>query len=129
MLTALESNTASECLCGILPHEDWDDCPVHGTEAQEAKAREAQAPRTVSVGRTQPLWEEPSDCTAIDEIEQMVERAYFDGRITGEQRGAFPGGPCESRESLNRDAVTAAHPFRSCDSSPTSRLLLVIEFR
>jgi hypothetical protein len=84
MLTALESNTAPECECGILPHEDRDMCPVHGTKAQEAKA-----PRRVSVGRTQPLWEEPSESTAVGEIWEMVERMYFDGRITRQQRGLF----------------------------------------
>src|SRR5208282_2332984 len=45
------------CECDILLAEDRDMCPAHGTEAQEAKAREAQARRRVSVGRTQPLWE------------------------------------------------------------------------
>ncbi len=74
MLTATESNTAPECYCGVLPHEDWDQCPAHGTAAQEAKAREMRVPRWVA---------------ALDEIEQMVERAYYDGRITWQQRRLF----------------------------------------
>ena len=77
------------CECDILLREDRDMCPVHGTEAQEAKAREAQAARRVSVGRTQPLWESPSESAAIDEISETVERAYYDGRITSQQRNLF----------------------------------------
>ena len=77
------------CECDILLREDRDACPVHGIKAQEAKAREVQAARRVSVGRTQPLWEEPSESTAVDEIWEMVERMYFDGRITRQQRGLF----------------------------------------
>ncbi len=56
MLTASESH-AEECLCDILLREDRDMCPVHGTEAQEAKAREVQAAPQGLRGRTQPLWE------------------------------------------------------------------------
>ena len=48
-------NTASgcdcRCECDILLREDRDLCPEHGTKAQAV-----QAPRRVSVGRTQPLW-------------------------------------------------------------------------
>jgi hypothetical protein len=99
MLTSTESNTESECLCGILPHEDWDYCPVHGTEAQQAKAQETQAPRRVSVARTRPLWDEPSESTAIEEIWQMVERAYFDGRITWQQRRLFQWAARKARET------------------------------
>lgn len=85
----MPESDAAECLCGILLREDRDMCPAHGTAAQEAKAREVQAARKVSVGRTQPLWEEPSESTAIDEISETVERMYFDGRITWQQRGLF----------------------------------------
>ena len=92
MLTASESD-AEECLCDILLREDRDMCPVHGTEAQEAKAREVKAAHRVSVGRTQPLWEEPSESTALDEIWEMVEQTYFDGRITWQQRGLSVGRP------------------------------------
>jgi hypothetical protein len=81
------------CECDILLREDRDMCPVHGTKAQEM-----QAPRRVSVGRTQPLWEEPSESTAVDEIWLMVERMYFDGRITWRQRGLFHWAARKSRE-------------------------------
>jgi hypothetical protein len=94
----MPESDAEECLCGILLREDRDMCPAHGTAAQEAKAREAQAARRVSVGRTRPLWEEPSESTAIDEIEQIVERAYFEGRITARQRGLFLWAVRKSRE-------------------------------
>jgi hypothetical protein len=77
----MPESDAAECYCDVLPHEDWDQCPAHGTAAQQAKA-----PRRVSVGRTQPLWEEPSETTAVDEIWLMVEQAYFDSRITSQQR-------------------------------------------
>jgi len=90
------SRSGCDCLCecDILLREDRDLCPVHGTEAQEAKAkqaqaREAQAPRKVSVGRTQPLWESPSESTAIDEIWETVERMYYGARITWQQRRLF----------------------------------------
>jgi len=85
----MPDSEAAECYCDVLPHEDWDQCPTHGTAAQEAKAQQAQAPRKVSVGRTQPLWEEPSETTAVDEIWLMVEKLYFDGRITSQQRRLF----------------------------------------
>ena len=97
MGTELETNTAPECECDILFCEDRDMCPVHGTNAQEM-----QAPRRVPVGRTQPLWEEPSEGTAIVEIEQMVERAYFDGRITWQQRGLFRWAARKAREVESR---------------------------
>ena len=87
------------CECDILIREDRDLCPVHGTEAQEAKAREVQAARRVSVGRTQPLWESPSESTAIDEIWETVERAYFDSRITRQQRGLFRWAAQKAREA------------------------------
>ena len=77
------------CECDVLLREDRDACPVHGTKAQQAKAQEARAPRKVCVGRTQPLWESPFESTAIGEIWEMVERMYFDGRITRQQRGFF----------------------------------------
>jgi hypothetical protein len=94
----MPESDAEECLCGILLREDRDMCPAHGTAAQEAKARQVQAPRRVSVGRTQPLWEEPSESTAIDEIWKMVERAYFDSRITFQQRRLFQWAAQKARE-------------------------------
>jgi hypothetical protein len=104
MLTATESNTAPECYCDVLPHEDWDQCPTHGTKAQEAKAQHAkeQAHRRVSVGRTRPLWDSPSESTAIDEIWEAVERMYFDGRITSQQRGFFRWAARKAQETESR---------------------------
>ncbi len=90
-------NTASgcDCLCecDILLREDRDMCPEHGTKAQAM-----QAPIRVSVGRTRPLWEEPSESTAIDEIWETVERMYFDGRITWQQRRLFRWAAQKARE-------------------------------
>lgn len=72
------------CECDILLREDRDMCPVHGKAAQEAKGREMRVPRWV---------------TALDEIEQMVERAYYDGRITWQQRSLFRWAARKSREA------------------------------
>jgi len=95
---------APECYCNVLPHDDWDQCPVHGIHAQEAqaKAKHEQAARKVSVGRTQPSWESPSDSTAIDEIWEKVEEAYFEGRITRQQRGLFRWAAQKAKESESR---------------------------
>jgi len=90
MLTATESNTAPECMCDILLREDREKCPVHGIK---------KLPRRISVGRTQPLWDEPSESRALDEIEQMVERAYYDRRITWQQRNLFRWAARKSREA------------------------------
>lgn len=98
----MPESDAAECLCGILLREDRDMCPVHGTEAQEAKAREAQARRKASVGRTRPLWDSPSESTAIDEIWEAVERMYFDGRITWQQRGFFRWAARKAQETESR---------------------------
>ena len=95
----MPESDAEECLCGILLREDRDMCPTHGTAAQQAKA---QAPHKVSVGRTQPLWESPSESTAIDEIWETVERMYFDGRITWRQRGLFRWAAQKAREAESR---------------------------
>jgi hypothetical protein len=98
----MPESDAAECLCGILLREDRDMCPAHGTAAQEAKAKQAQAARRVSVGRTQPLWESPSESTAIDEIWETVERLYFDGRITSQQRRLFLWAARKAKESESR---------------------------
>jgi hypothetical protein len=98
----MPESDAAECLCDILLREDRDMCPVHGTEAQEAKAREAQAGRKVSVGRTQRLWDVPSESTAIAEIWEAVERMYFDGRITWQQRGFFRWAARKAQETESR---------------------------
>jgi hypothetical protein len=90
-------NTASgcdcRCECDVLLREDRDLCPEHGTKAQAV-----QAPRRVSVGRTHPLWDEPSESTAIDEIGQMVEQMYYLGKITWRQRGLFRWAARTARE-------------------------------
>jgi hypothetical protein len=93
-----------ECYCNVLPHEDWDQCPLHGIKAQEAKAKvEAeQAARKVSVARTRPLWESPSESTAVDEIWELVEQMYFEQRITSQQRRLFLWAARKSKESESR---------------------------
>ena len=80
------------CICGYLLREDRDYCPIHGKEPLPQRPR-------ISVGRTTPLWEEPTASTALSEIEQMVERAYFDGRITSGQRSLFLWAVRKSREA------------------------------
>jgi hypothetical protein len=93
----MPESDAAECLCGILLREDRDMCPAHGTAAQQA-----QAARRVSVGRTQPLWESPSEGTAIDEIWETVERLYFEARITSQQRRLFLWAARKAKESESR---------------------------
>ena len=73
-------------------------CPVHGIKAQKAKAQAERAAREVSVARTRPLWEPPSDGMGIDGIEQMVEQAYHDGTITRRQRSLFRWAVRKARE-------------------------------
>lgn len=82
-----------ECYCDVLPREDRDTCPVHGTKAQEK-----QASGTISVDRAQPLWEEPSEITAIDEIWDIVQWMYYRGRITWRQRSLFRWAARKARE-------------------------------
>ena len=82
MLTATESNTAPECMCGDLPAEDRDMCPVHGTDAQAA-----QAPRRISVGRTQPLYDASSFLSALAKIEDIVNAAVMNGEFNNRQIG------------------------------------------
>jgi hypothetical protein len=91
-----------ECYCNVLPHEDWDECPVHGIKAQEAAAQAEKASRKVSVGRTHPLWEKPSESTAIDEIWEKVEEAFFEGAITSQQRRLFLWAARKAKESESR---------------------------
>ena len=93
-----------ECYCDVLPSEDRDQCPVHGIHAQEAQAKveREQAARKVSVGRTQPLWDSPSESTAIDDIWEMVEQMYFDGRLTSQQRSLFQWAARKAKESESR---------------------------
>jgi len=94
-----ESGCDCPCECGILLHDDRYLCPVHGIKALEAKAQAEQALREVSVARTRPLWEKPSDAAGIDQIEQMVERAYYDATITRQQRSLFRWAVRKAREA------------------------------
>ncbi len=97
MLAALETNALPECMCDMLLCEDREACPVHGKKPQAV-----QPTRKVSVGQTQPLWESPSESTAIDEIWETVERTYFDGRITRRQRSLFRWAERKAREAESR---------------------------
>ena len=80
------SRSGCDCLCecDILLAEDRDLCPEHGIRAQERKAREMRVPRWV---------------TALDEIEQTVERAYCDARISRQQRSLFRWAARKAREA------------------------------
>jgi len=102
MLTATESNNEPECWCNILLREDRDLCPAHGTKAQEARGQAERAWRSISVGRTQPLWESPSESTAIDEIWETVEQMFYDGRITFQQRRLFRWAARKAKEPEDR---------------------------
>ena len=93
-----ESGCDCPCECGILLHDDRYLCPVHGIKALEAKAQAEQAAREVSVDRARPLGETPSHAIGIDEIEQMVERAYYDATITRQQRSLFRWAVRKARE-------------------------------
>jgi len=95
-------NTESECdcpcECGILLHDDRYWCPVHGIKAQEAKAQAEKEARDVSAARTQAQREPPSRAIGIDEIEHMVEQAYYEATITRQQRGLFRWAVRKARE-------------------------------
>lgn len=82
MLTASNTDTAPECMCGILPSQDRDKCPVHGTDAQAA-----QAPHRISVGRTQPLYAVSPSCSALDKIEDIVNQTMIAGEFSNRQLG------------------------------------------
>jgi hypothetical protein len=77
----MPESDAAECYCDVLPHEDRDQCPAHGTAAQQA-----QAARKVSVGRTQPLYDVSSGSSTLDRIEDIVNRAIMEGEFTVQQR-------------------------------------------
>lgn len=98
MCIGTESDCECSCECGILLHDDRYWCPVHGLKALEAKAQAEKASREVSVARTRPLCESHSDAIGIDEIEQMVERAYYEATITRQQRGLFRWAVRKARE-------------------------------
>lgn len=99
MCIGTESGCDCPCECGILLHDDRYWCPVHGAKAQEAKAQAENASREVSVARTPPLWESPSDAKGIDGIERMIERAYYDATITRQQRSLFRWAVRKAREA------------------------------
>ena len=98
MCIGTESDCECPCECGILLHDDRYLCPVHGIKALEAKAQAENALRGVSVARTPPLCVKPSDTTDIDQIEQMVERAYYEATITRRQRSLFRWAVRKARE-------------------------------
>jgi hypothetical protein len=80
-----------ECQCGYLPREDRDYCTKHGANAkpQSQSKPKPQPPtrRVVSVGRTQPLYDVTAGSSALDKIEDIVNRAIMDGEFTVRQRG------------------------------------------
>ena len=75
-------NTASgcdcRCECDVLLREDRDMCPEHGTPKR----------RRVSVGRTRPLFDVPTD-TVLDSLETSVNEHYMLGELTSDQRRIF----------------------------------------
>lgn len=98
MCIGTESECDCPCECGILLHDDRYWCPVHGLKALEAKEEEEKASRGVSMARIRPTWEKPSAATGIDQIEQIVERAYYDAMITRQQRSLFRWAVRKARE-------------------------------
>jgi hypothetical protein len=94
-----ESGCDCPCQCGFLLHDDRFWCPVHGVKTQEAKAQAEKASLEVSVSRTPRLCESHSDVIGIDEIERMVERAYYEATITRQQRGLFRWAVRKAREA------------------------------
>jgi hypothetical protein len=81
----MPESDAAECYCDVLPREDRDCCPVHGIPAAAPPSRQPQ-PRRVSVGRTQPLYDVSSGASALDRIEDIVNRAIMEGEFTVQQR-------------------------------------------
>jgi hypothetical protein len=80
-----------ECQCGYLPREDRDYCTKHGTNAkpqpQSEPEPQPQPRRVVSVGRTRPLYDVTAGSSALDKIEDIVNRAIMEGEFTTRQRG------------------------------------------
>jgi hypothetical protein len=82
-----------ECQCGYLPREDRDYCTKHGTNAKLQPQSEpepetqTQPQRVVSVARTRPLYEATAGSSALDKIEDIVNRAIMEGEFTIQQRG------------------------------------------
>ena len=80
-----------ECQCGYLPREDRDYCTAHGPNAKPQPQSKPQPdpntqPRRISVGRTQPLYDVSSGSSALDKIEDIVNRAIMEGELTVQQR-------------------------------------------
>lgn len=81
-----------ECQCGYLPREDRDYCTKHGRNSKPQRQSEPepetqpQSRRIVSVGRTQPLYDLTAGSSALDKIEDIVNRAIMDGEFTVQQR-------------------------------------------
>jgi len=77
-------NTASgcdyRCECDILLREDRDMCPACNPKPQPR--------RRVSVGRTRPLFDVPTD-TVLDSLETSVNEHYMLGELTSNQRRIF----------------------------------------
>jgi hypothetical protein len=77
-----------ECQCGYLPHEDRDMCSKHGDGRAIGPPKTPQSqPRRLSVGRTRPLYDLTAGSSALDKIEDIVNRAMMDGEFTVRQRG------------------------------------------
>ncbi len=79
-----------ECQCGYLPREDRDFCTKHGTNAKPQPQSEPEAQtqprRVVSVARTRPLYDATAGSSALDKIEDIVNRAIMEGEFTIQQR-------------------------------------------
>ncbi len=82
---------SEECQCGYLPKEDRNYCTKHGTNAklqpQSEPETQPQPRRFVSVGRTRPLYDATAGSSALDKIEDIVNRAIMEGEFTIQQRG------------------------------------------
>ena len=82
-----------ECQCGYLPREDRDYCTKHGTNAKPQPQSnpepetQTQPRRVVSVARTRPLYDATAGSSALDKIEDIVNRAIMEGEFTIRQRG------------------------------------------
>ena len=80
-----------ECQCGYLPKEDRDYCTKHGTNAklqpQSEPETQPQSRRVVSVARMRPLYDATAGSSALDKIEDIVNRAIMEGEFTIQQRG------------------------------------------
>jgi hypothetical protein len=79
-------NTSSgcdcRCECDVLLREDRDLCPEHGPKEQAVPA-----PRRVSVGRTQALYDVSSCLSPLAKIEDIVNGAEMAGEFNHNQLG------------------------------------------